>query len=195
VLRVYDQNDRFDETIPLSLIRSDGELLADAVDAIAPGMAEDRTAFRNIPVHGGAVTVHGKNVPDGYGITVFNEPIPVDPNGAFVVQRILPPGDHIVDIAVNGPMKAGGLYFSRDVNIPANEWFYVALAETTIGKRTGDAGIEDVREGEFDKIYKKGRLAFYLKGKVKGKFLITAAADTGENELKSLFKKDRKSVV
>src|SRR5690606_26998941 len=33
VLRVYDQNDRFDETIPLSLIRSDGELLADAVDA------------------------------------------------------------------------------------------------------------------------------------------------------------------
>lgn len=188
VLRVYDDNGRFDETIPLSIIRSDGNLFADNTEAVAPGMAEDRTAFRNIPVHGGAVTVHGKNVPSGYGITVFNEPIPVDPNGAFVVQRILPPGEHVVDIAVDGPMKGGGLYFSRDVNIPTNEWFYVALAEATIGKQTGDPGIEDVRQGEFDKIYKKGRIAFYLKGKVKGQFLITAAADTGENELKSLFK-------
>jgi hypothetical protein len=187
-VRVYDDADRFDETIPLSLIRSDSMLHTHEVDAIAPGMAEDRTAFRNIPLHGGAVTVHGKNVPAGYGITVFDEPIPVDPHGAFVVQRILPPGDHVVDIAVNGPMKAGGLYFSRDVNIPSSEWFYVALAEATIGKQSGDPGIEDVREGEFDKIYKKGRVAFYLKGKVKGNVLITAAADTGENDLKSLFK-------
>src|SRR5690606_2576372 len=116
------------------------------------------------------------------------EPIPVDPSGAFVVQRILPPGDHIVDIAVDGPMKGGGLYFSRDVNIPTNEWFYVALAEATFGKQTGDPGIEDVRQGEFDTIYKKGRIAFYLKGKVKGQTLITAAADTGENDLKYLFK-------
>ena len=188
VLRVYDDRDRFDETIPLSLKRSEGELLSDAVQAVAPGMAEDRTAFRNIPVHGGAVTVHGKNVPEGYTITVFDEPIPVDPNGAFVTQRILPPGDHLIDIAVDGPMKGGGLYFSRDVNIPTNEWFYVGLAEATFGKQTGDPGIEDVRQGEFDTIYKKGRIAFYLKGKVKGQTLITAAADTGENDLKYLFK-------
>ena len=187
-LRVYDDRDRFDETIPLTLKRSDGQLISDVVDAVAPGMAEDRTAFRNITIHGGAVTVHGRNVPEGYTITVFDEPIPVDPSGAFVVQRILPPGDHIVDIAVDGPMKGGGLYFSRDVNIPTNEWFYVALAEATIGKQTGDPGIENVRQGEFDTIYKKGRIAFYLKGKIKGQTLITAAADTGENDLKSLFK-------
>ncbi|WP_246226235.1 porin family protein [Chelativorans xinjiangense] len=187
VLRVYDEEGRFDETVPLMIARTDSDLQRDSGDAVAPGLAEDRTAFRNIPIHGGAVTVYGRNVPEGYGIHVFNEPIPIDPKGAFVTQRILPPGDHVVDIAVDGPMKAGGLYFSRDVNIPDNEWFYVALADFTVGKRTGDPGIEDVRTDEYDKYYKKGRLAFYLKGKIKGKFLLTAAADTGENNIKSLF--------
>jgi hypothetical protein len=188
VLRVYDDAGRFDETIPLSLVRSESHAASDSSNAVAPGMAEDRTAFRNIPVHGGAVTVYGKNVPEGYSVTIFNEPVPVDANGSFVAQRILPPGDHVVDIGIDGPMKGGGLYFSRDVNIPTNEWFYVALVEATIGKQTGDPGIEDVREGEFDKIYKKGRIAFYLKGKVKGEYLLTAAADTGEDDLKNLFR-------
>ncbi|MCT8991337.1 hypothetical protein NYR54_13720 [Chelativorans sp. SCAU2101] len=63
----------------------------------------------------------------------------------------------------------------------------MALADITIGKRMGDDMIEAVRPGEYDEVYTKGRLAFYLKGKIKGEYLLTAAADTGEDDLKKLF--------
>jgi hypothetical protein len=190
VLRVYDGKGRYDETVPLALSRTDRDLKADPqqAEAVAPGMGEDRTAIKNIPVSGGAVTVHGRNVPPGYAVQVFGEEIPIDPKQAFVVQRILPPGDHAVDVKVKGASKTGGLAFSRDVNIPDNDWFYVALADLTIGKRTGDARIEEVRPGEYDDVYSKGRLAFYLKGKIKGKYLLTAAADTAEDDLDQLFR-------
>ena len=190
VLRVYDAKGRYDETAPLFIARTDKGFAPDPqqAEAVAPGMGEDRTAVRNIPVRGGAVTVHGKNVPPGYTVAVFDEAIPVDPDQAFVVQRILPPGDHAVDVAVNGVSKSGGLSFIRDINIPDNDWFYVALADLTVGKRMGDDHIEEVRPGEYDEVYSKGRLAFYLKGKIKGKYLLTAAADTGEDDLDELFR-------
>ncbi|WP_439273797.1 TonB-dependent receptor [Pseudochrobactrum sp. HB0163] len=190
VLRVYDAKGRFDETVPLTLARSNRDFKPDAQQekAVAPGMGEDRTAISNIPVNGGAVTVYGKHVPEGYSVHILGETIPVDHDQAFVMQRILPPGEHAVDVAVKGPSKTGGLSFSRDINIPDNDWFYVGLADLTIGKRTGDSRIEEVRPGEYDKVYSKGRLAFYLKGKIKGEYLLTAAADTGEDDIDQLFR-------
>lgn len=38
-----------------------------------------------------------------------------------------------------------------------------------------------------DKIYVDGRGAFYLKGKIKGEWLLTAAADTREQPVSDLF--------
>ncbi|NVK35220.1 MAG: TonB-dependent receptor [Rhodobacteraceae bacterium] len=189
VLRVYDAKGRYDETSPLTITRSEaGFKPAAEQPAVAPGMAEDRTEVKNIPVYGGAVTVYGRNVPPGYDIVAFGERIPVDPDRAFVAQRILPPGQRDVDVAVEGPSKSGGLSFSRSVDIPENDWFYVAMADLTVGRRSGDKAIETVRSGEYDSVYNKGRLAFYLKGKIKGKYILTAAADTGEDELKNMFR-------
>jgi hypothetical protein len=188
VLRVTDGEGRFDETGALSLVRDDHfETQKMEGDSVAPGYGEDRTAIRNIPVYGGAVTVSGKNVPGGHGVTVMGDPIPVDNGGSFVVQRILPPGDHGIDIDVQGDGQ-DGLSFNRSINIPENEWFYVGLADFTAGKRFGDKNIEAVKPGDFKGTYTKGRLAFYLKGKIKGRYLLTAAADTSEKDIKSLFK-------
>lgn len=110
VLRVYDKEGRFDETAPLTIARTDRDLKLDPQQekAVAPGMGEDRTAIRNIPVSGGAVTVHGRNVPAGHAVQVFGQTIPTDRDQAFVVQRILPPGDHSVDVAVKGAATTGG---------------------------------------------------------------------------------------
>ena len=200
VLRVIDDKGRFDETRPLSLARSTADIiLHDPVDAaVAPGYSEDRTAFRNIPVYGGAITVSGKNVPPGHDVRVLGDSIPVDAANSFVVQRILPPGDHEVEVAVvdggDGPNSGKGLNFSRTVNIPSSEWFYVALADLTVGKGFSSDHIEAVNPGEFDGVYNKGHLAFYVKGKIKGRYLLTAAADTGEgsisDNLKGLDSKD-----
>ena len=190
VLRVYDHDGRFDETKPLALARSserfDQHAPQDA--AVAPGYSDDRTAFRNIPVEGGAVTVYGRNVPAGHYVTVLGSPVPVDNENAFVVQRILPQGDHNVDVSVlNHPRGGKGLHFDRAINIPSSDWFYIAQSDLTIGYKTGSANIQQVKPGEFNNIYTKGRLAFYVKGKIKGKYLLTAAGDTGESSLDQIF--------
>ncbi len=189
VLRVYDSENRFDETRALTLSRTsktfDQHEPQDA--STAPGYSEDATARRNIPVFGGAVTVFGSNVPGQDAVVIMGERVPVDPDGKFVVQRILPPGDHNVSVKVANK-TAKGLEFYRDINIPSSEWFYVGLADVTLGKRIGSKDIESVAPGEYDKVYTKGRLAFYVKGKIKGRTLLTAAADTGEDKLQNLFK-------
>ncbi|MGC5198794.1 hypothetical protein, partial [Aphanothece microscopica] len=89
--------------------------------------------------------------------------------------------------------------FTRAVNIPSSEWFYVGLADLTVGHNGGSKGIEDVKPGEFDDVYTKGRAAFYLKGKIKGSYLLTAAADSGEDSVENMFRgldeKDPKSLL
>ncbi|MDE2446047.1 MAG: TonB-dependent receptor [Alphaproteobacteria bacterium] len=187
VLRVYDEQNRFDETRPLPLGRSTAYLAKDKSGelAVAPGYGEDRTAVRNIPVYGGAVTVYGKNVPEGHNVRVAGEPIPVDSSSNFVVQRIFPPGNHAIDVSV---LKDGlGLEFSRDIEVPENEWFYVGLADFTLGHNFGGI-VEHTGADEFPGTWTKGRLAFYLKGKIKGQYLLTAAADTGEGSLQNMFR-------
>jgi hypothetical protein len=188
VFRVYDDEGRFDETAPLPLSRTEQDLPTHdfAAKAAAPGYSEDRSAIRNIDLHGGAVTVNGRNVPEGHEVLVMGEPVPVDPDGSFVVQRILPQGTHQVDVRVEKGGEA--LDFSRTVTIPESEWFYVGLADLTVGKNFNNH-VESLRPGDFDDdVYTRGRLAFYLKGKIKGRYILTAAADTGEQKLKSIFK-------
>ncbi len=188
VLRVYDADGRYDETRSLPLAKTESSLAKDknAEAAVAPGYGDDRTAIRNINVYGGAVTVYGKNIPEGHEVTVAGEPVPVDASNGFVVQRIFPPGNHAIDIAV---MQDGvGMEFSRDVEVPENEWFYIALADFTAGHHFGSGIVEHTANDEFDKTWTRGRLAFYLKGKIKGQYILTAAADTGEGSLKNMFK-------
>jgi hypothetical protein len=188
VLRVYDEDGRFDETLPLPLNVAGKDFAThdQGEAASAPGYAEDRTAVRNIDVAGGAVTVYGRNVPPDHTVTIAGENVPVDAEGSFVVQRIFPIGNHRVDVKV--AKNGEGIDFSRDVEIPETEWFYVGLADFTLGYNLKDH-VEDIRPGEFDdNIYTRGRTAFYVKGKIKGRYILTAAADTGEKRLKSLLK-------
>ncbi len=187
VLRVYGADGAFDETEPLSLLRSSKKLAThNPSEAPAAGAGEDRTAIRNIDVHGGSVTVYGRNVPRHHRVVIFGTEVPVDGGGSFVTQRILPPGDHEVSVEVEDG-DGQGLSFARDVHIPDNEWFYVGMADFTAGSRSGSDGIEDVKPGEFDSIYTRGRAAFYLKGKIKGRYLLTASADTREGPLEETF--------
>lgn len=188
VFRVYDDKGRFDETEPLPLSRTTSDLPTHdfGEKATAPGYSEDRTAIRNIDVHGGAVTVHGRNVPQGHEVTVMGEPVPVDPDGSFIVERILPQGTHDVAVKVNDGGE--GLDFTRSVTIPENEWFYVGLADFTAGMNLKNH-VEKLSPDDFkDDAYTRGRLAFYLKGKIQGRYILTAAADTGEQKLTQIFK-------
>ncbi|MGL4405226.1 MAG: TonB-dependent receptor, partial [Notoacmeibacter sp.] len=185
-LRVYDDKGRFDETalFPLSKSQQDTDV---SVEPGADVEVADSTLLRNIPVEGGAITIHGRNIPAGHHVVAMGKEIPVDGSGSFVSEQILPFGDHVVDVAVSNG-QSDGITFARDVNIPAVDWFAVALADLTIGKRFASDAIEAADPARYGKVYSKGRLAFYLKGRIKGSVLLTAAADTGEGDLSSLFK-------
>jgi hypothetical protein len=187
VLRVYDADGRYDETksLPLSTTARNLPKETNARSSVAPGYGDDRTGIRNINVYGGAVTVFGKNIPDGHEVTVAGEPVPVDAENGFVVQRIFPPGSHAVDISV---MQDGvGMEFSREVEVPENEWFYIALADFTAGHQFGNVA-PTTESDKFDGVWTRGRLAFYLKGKIRGQYILTAAADTGEGSFKNMIK-------
>jgi hypothetical protein len=189
ILRVYDEENRYDETKSRSLRRTSTDFATHKTseEVKSAGEGEDFTARRNIQVFGGAVTVFGRNVPEGYVVNAIDENIVVDAGNSFVTQQILPPGDHEIGVSVKGA-KDDGLSFKRNLNIPSNDWFYVALADLTLGRKFGSGKLIAPDPSEFDRVYTKGRLAFYLKGKIQGKYLLTAAADTSEDKLSNLFK-------
>ncbi|MDP8996093.1 MAG: TonB-dependent receptor [Pseudomonadota bacterium] len=199
VLRVYDKDNRYDETRPLLIKHSDTNLPLpeSAKDVVAPGYGEDRTAIRNISVFGGAVTVIGKKVPKNHDVRVMGEVVPVDGNDSFVVQKLLPPGAALLDVSVLQDGK--GLHFSREVVVPEYEWFGVGIADLTVGNNFGNGIVEHTGVDEFPGTWAIGRAAFYLKGKIKGQYILTASADTGEGTLADMFTgiggKDPRSMI
>lgn len=172
-LRVYDQAGRYDETVVLPLARSASRFEDPALDGpiIAAGETEDRTALRRIPVRGGAITVTGLDVPAGTTITVMGEPVLLDVRRGFVVQRILPPGDHGVQIAVGGQSQV------RDVTIPRREVFATGIVDITLG-----------RDFAIDENWRRGRIAGFAQGVLADGTTFTASVDTQEEELRDLFR-------
>ncbi len=174
VHRVYDAHGRYDETDALPLMRRDDRGLIDGVDD-----GNDSTTRRRIPVSGGAVTVFGTSIASGAKVSVMGESVRTDPSGKFVLQRILPAGDHAVDVDIHG--NGQNVHLVRDLTIPKSEWFYIGTADLTFGYRDQEiAGSSDT--------YTKGRLAFYAKGKTQQDATVTAAADTGESDIEDLFR-------
>ena len=174
VYRVYDAAGRFDETRPLALSVGDQR---PNLDGLEEGV--DSAAIRNIPVTGGAITVTGSGVAPGATVTALGETIPTDRDGGFVIQRILPAGDYGVDVRVNGGGQNVDL--TRDVTIPSSEWFFVATADLTFGRRTD--GRTDTTEN-----YQTGRIAGFVEGQTDAGVQITGSIDTGEGDLEQIFR-------
>ena len=56
-----------------------------------------------------------------------------------------------------------------------------------MGHNFGNGIIEHTGVDEFPGTWTRGRAAMYLKGKIKGQYILTASADTGEGTLESMF--------
>ncbi len=182
VLRVYDSEGRYDETQPKPL-----EFISEPVSNTGEtslhtlrGYGVDLTRVRNIPVDGGTITVFGKDLPAGTDILVGGQPTPVSEEGTFVHEAIFPAGNHDIDVT----MLAGGraaYRLQRTAFIPKDDWFLVALGDLTAGKNFNRSELESLTgDDNFDDTYVHGRAAFYLKGKIRGKYILTAAYDSGD---------------
>jgi len=205
VLRVYDQKGRFDETEPKSLKLLNKESPVGDEQSLAReqniGYGENHLRIRNIPIHGGTITVNNANydeiIAPNSKVFVMNkaisdnvpQEIPVDANGKFAYKQIVPNGDHQVDVMIedkNGNQTS----FSRELNIPNNDLFYVGLADLTVGKNktTGPAALvtNDNSNRYSNNGFAAGRLAFYLKNKFDD-WQLTSSADTQEQPIGDLF--------
>lgn len=172
-LRVYDPAGRYDETVPLALQRTATRQAGPELDGpiVAAGEGEDRTARRGIPVRGGAVTVTGLDVPAGTRVTVMGEEVIRDMRRGFVMQRILPPGTHGVEIGIGGQSR------TRDVTIPAKEMFATGIVDVTLG-----------RDLEAQENWRRGRIAGFVDGVAANGTRFRASVDTREDELRDLFR-------
>lgn len=204
VLRAYDADGRFDETAPqrLWIVPAGPEAAAaeasaasgppQARDALLAGYGETGALRTNIPLgDAGTVRVSGTGVPNGHSVWLAGTRIPVDANGSFAAETVLPHGLQTVEVALLDPNGNGELYL-RDLELEKSDWFYTGIADLTLqtGKTTG--GNDDVLDGknatsDRDELA-EGRLAFFLKGTFGDDWGLTASADTREGPVEDLFK-------
>ncbi|MCW8893672.1 MAG: OmpA family protein, partial [Deltaproteobacteria bacterium] len=193
LVRVYDENGHFDETIPQSLWLVDRVdpivVLANPHKELLAGYGESRIAERNIQLSGGTVQAHGKAVPDGHLVWLAGYAVPVDDKGNFVAEEILPEGLHTVEVAVLDQAGNGEL-FLRDLALKKSDWFTVGIADLTVSGNitNGPAKLlapDNPRYSEDISI--QGRLAFYTSGKLNSGWSLTASADTREGPLDEIF--------
>ena len=185
VLRAADKSGREDATHPR---------LMGIVDARRPQQSRDPEAIwgqsnlarQSITVQGSRVRIHGEGFVPGEPLRVDGQEVPVDGNGRFITELHLSAGTN--QIVVSGVHQGRSWSNVLTAEIDENYTFIVGLANLTIGQtRISDSFEELNPEDSFDEsVHVDGRLAFYLKAKVKGKYLITAQLDTTEDELDNL---------
>lgn len=177
VLRVYDPEGRFDETVPATLRRVDGPVTDRPAlgPYAAPGEGEDRTAIRNIQVRGGTVIVSAVNAVPGDTMQVMGDEILVDASGRVAISRILPTGDNVVEV------EAYGQRFLRDVHVPRSDWFTTGLIDIAVGATSGGPNDTD------HEAYADGRAAFYVSGYNARGWHVIGSADTTYGPLEDIF--------
>ena len=188
-LRVYDANGAYDETRRKLILITDTAEQDDAYPVTTPIYGEDNTARRNIQITGGTVTVSASDLPQDTvrQLTVFGKPVAVDADGEFAVRQILPSGAHTVDLSYLTDDNQR-VAITRDIDIPRNDFFLVGLGDLTVGHQSdGARALVEAGGEDFDETFVTGRAAFYLKGKVQGKYLITASLDTTEDDISNIF--------
>lgn len=143
---------------------------------------------QNIPIYGSRIRIQGRDIPAGGTVSINGQSIPLDLERKLVAEYLVPVGSYKFDVQIAG-LGDAPLSYALDIDVSGKYLFAVAIADFTASGSSTTDSIEPVAEGDSfdDSFLLEGRLAFYLKGKVKGKYLITAQADTQEREITELF--------
>lgn len=196
IYRVIGAGGKFDETAPQELTIVDKALAqtksAAAVKRPNFGMV-DEAARRNIELKGLMATVTGNADPANEIVRVSGQFVPVDNNGHFVSQQIVPRSKGGLDVVIS----RGNTQVKRETQSFAeakDDWLIVGQGEVTLGKNYGGGPAKAVSGDSLaNGSYAIGRGAFYAKGVVGDDVRVTASVDTGETLVKDLFSNlDRK---
>jgi len=196
VLKAYDKQGRMDETAPKSITVSEAEIFnterrisqEDRETEIANSIfGESNLVRQTIPIRGSRIRVNGINVDEDFIVKINGERAILDEDGKFVVEQHFPIGQHDLQVNVS---NGDDVDFERtlNVNVTGKYMFMVGIANLTVGQNNLSGSVEALGDDDHfdDDVFVDGRLAFYLKGKIKGKYLVTAQLDTTEDELHNL---------
>lgn len=202
VLRVYDENGHFDETIPMPLwvvnnldedaedsTRETEQAVLGVEQELLAGYGENHLYKQQIELKGGTVTINGSSIPDGHDVWLAGKKVPVNENGEFVSEELFPRGMHTIEVAVLDE-KGNGELFLRDMEFARNDWFYVGVGDMTVAENrsTGPARLVTQNEDEFNNdINLIGRFAYYTEGTFGDEWMLTSSADTQEGPVDELF--------
>ncbi|MEO8999878.1 MAG: hypothetical protein ABI227_04380 [Rhodanobacter sp.] len=211
VTRAYGTDGNFDETVPQQFqlvtpkdydrgaqqVRRQAEhalgMSLDTAQAQAlklQGTIYGQNALRlqNIRVYGSRVRIYGRDVPRDYTLKINNESFPIDQQRKFVAEFLEPIGTHSYTVSMQ---PAGGEEVKKTlaIDVTGKYSFLVAMADVTVSRNSvsGNVAPEAASESSQDNFIRDGRLAFYSKTKLKGKYLITAQADTTDRDVGQLF--------
>ena len=118
-------------------------------------------------------------------VTVNGEPVAVNPDGRFTATLTLPPGRSSVRIEATDPQGFRGV-IEREIEVSDNRLFFMAFADGKVGQLAGEGYLEGAGMTASSEFYSEGRLAYYLKGVIKGKYLITSRFDSGADDVTEL---------
>ncbi|MGB0621239.1 MAG: flagellar motor protein MotB [Myxococcota bacterium] len=199
VLRVYDEDGRWDETAPQSLWlapEGSGPGLLDEVlpsrsdeDLLLSGYGESDRTRRQIPLgNASTVRISGDDIPEGHSVWLGGTPLPVNDEGRFTGEVLLPAGLHTVEVAVLDE-EGNGELFLRDLALERDDWFFVGLADLTLSTDFGDGPTSALggNNGPDLDDWATGRLAFFANGQWGEDWSLTASADTREGPIDDLF--------
>lgn len=127
------------------------------------------------------VRIEGKTKP-GYQVKVNGYPIEVNERtGRFRKEFYVNPGDKEYLVEATSPEGVTTRY-SKTVSVKDSQFFMVALGEEEMGFHFGHGNLDSAGKDEAyrEGFYEDGRLSYFLRGKIKGKFLIQSHYDTGD---------------
>ena len=211
LVRAYGADGSFDETFPRRMqlvtpeeVERGNQALRQSVErrtgiALSAEEAEQRSMVegvfgenslrqQNIPIYGSRIRIQGRDLPDGATVRINGQSHPVDLQRKLVAEYLAPVGRHAYEIDVRG-RDGETVRRSLDIDVSGKYMFAVAIADVTASGGNVSGSVEPLNGDDRydDSFLLEGRLAFYLKGKIKGKYLVTAQADTREREVTELF--------
>ena len=145
-------------------------------------------AQQNIPIHGSRVRLHGRDIGDNSGLRINGDPLPLDTSGNFAVEYLLPVGSQQFDVAFVDDSGVVSHETTVPIEVTGESMYVVAMIDLTLSSSDLSGSVEQLAsEDRYEEDFlAEGRIAFYLKGKIKGKYLVTAQLDTGEEELSDI---------
>lgn len=200
-LRVYDKSGRFDETSFSSAdFRPKFAVANEKVNGyLMANYGKSQLAKQNIKVDGGTLTLFGEEVPDRHSVYFLGRVVAITRERKFVHQQIVRTGYHKAEVAVLNE-EGNGALIQRDLALPKSDWFYVAMADLTVGQNSHNGPVELLSDAhnKDNNLFAEGRLAAYITGKWEDEYKVTARIDTREAPLNELFsnlhEKDPKSL-